>query len=564
MNKGDERMRGTTIAFGTVTGALFLLLLLLAGPRCAGPGDPQVSQEPERSAVVTEKDLRMAWWREARFGMFIHWGLYAILAGEWNGQTDYGEWIRHSAQIPIDTYDQLIDRFNPVKFDADAWVKIAEDAGMRYIVITSKHHDGFCLFDSKHTDFDVMSTPFKRDILRELADACHRAGLKICWYHSIMDWHHPDYLPRRGWEDRPAEDADFDRYVAYMKNQLSELVGPYGEIGVLWFDGEWEGTWNHDYGKNLYDHVRSLQPDIIINNRVDKGREGMEGMMKSDDYCGDFGTPEQQIPMRGLPGVDWETCMTMNHHWGYNRFDDGWKSAADLIRKLADIASKVGNFLLNVGPTAEGLIPPESVDRLAAMGRWMKINGEAIHGTGATPFNDQPWGRCTTKPLPGGITRLYLHLFDWPDYGRLVLPGLDNEVDNAWLLADPGRDPLDRFQQGTDWIFTLPPEPPDPIDSVVVVDIHGDPKVIEAPRIVATSSNFVGSTTIRVLTEIPDTEIHYTLDETKPLITSPLYTGPITLDQSATVHAGLFRAGKLLTRAAKREFEKKEPRKSLS
>ena len=205
-------------------------------------------------------DARMKWWREARFGMFIHWGLYAIPAGEWNGEIRYGEWIRTSAQIPLDVYDKFIDQFNPEKFNAEEWVTIAKEAGMKYIVITSKHHDGFCLFDSKHTDFDVMSTPFKRDIMKELAEACRKEGIKICWYHSIMDWHHPDYLPRREWEkDRSSDNADFARYIQYMKNQLQELLTKYGEIGVLlWFDGEWESTWNRNYGQDLYKYVRGL------------------------------------------------------------------------------------------------------------------------------------------------------------------------------------------------------------------------------------------------------------------------------------------------------------------
>jgi len=206
-----------------------------------------------------DRDRRMQWWREARFGMFIHWGLYAIPAGEWKGQTNHAEWIRHTARIPIDVYDQFVKQFNPVKFNADQWVSIAKNAGMRYIVITSKHHDGFCLFDSKHTDYDVMSTPFGRDVLKELADACRRQGIRICWYHSIMDWHHPDYLPRRDWEkNRSSAGADFDRYVTYMKNQLRELVTNYGPIGVLWFDGEWEATWTHERGLDLYNYVRRV------------------------------------------------------------------------------------------------------------------------------------------------------------------------------------------------------------------------------------------------------------------------------------------------------------------
>ncbi len=204
-----------------------------------------------------EKNARMEWWREARFGLFIHWGLYSIPAGEWNGKTNYAEWIRNNAQIPLKVYDKFVDQFNPVKFNAEQWVKMAKDAGMKYIVITSKHHDGFCNFDSKYTDFDIMSTPYKKDILKQLANAAHKAGIKICFYYSIMDWHNPNYLPRRPWEkDRSTKGADFDKYVQYMKNQLHELLTNYGEIGILWFDGEWESTWNNKYGKEIYDYVR--------------------------------------------------------------------------------------------------------------------------------------------------------------------------------------------------------------------------------------------------------------------------------------------------------------------
>lgn len=244
--------------------ALRSLILLLALTALLGAAEGNKGYSPD--------DARMAWWREARFGMFIHWGLYSIPAGEWNGETNHAEWIRTTAQIPIDEYDKFVQEFNPIKFDADEWVRMAKDAGMKYIVITSKHHDGFSLFNSRYTDFDIMSTPFKRDIMDELANACRKYGLKICWYHSIMDWHHPDYLPRRGWESRSIEGADIDRYISHMKKQLKELIQNYGDIGVLWFDGEWEETWNHEYGQDLYDYVRNLQPSIIINNRVDAGR----------------------------------------------------------------------------------------------------------------------------------------------------------------------------------------------------------------------------------------------------------------------------------------------------
>ncbi len=487
-----------------------------------------------------DRDARMEWWREARFGMFIHWGLYAVPAGEWNGTTNHAEWIRTTAQIPLEVYNGFVDQFNPVKFNADEWVNIALDAGMKYIVITSKHHDGFGLFHSKHTDFDVASTPFKRDILKELSDACHREGIRICWYHSIMDWHHPDYLPRREWEsDRSSEGANFDRYVSYMNNQLKELLSKYGDIGVLWFDGEWENTWNSDYGKDLYQYVRRLQPDIIINNRVSVGRSGMAGMTREGEFGGDFGTPEQEIPGTGVPGYDWETCMTMNNHWGYNRLDKDFKSSAEILRMLSDIASKGGNFLLNVGPTAEGLFPSESVDRLKEIGVWMKINGESIYGTQASPFTSLPWGRCTRKSMTES-TRLYLHVFDWPADGKLVLPGLGNKPIRAYLLADPNQDdqPLTRNQDAL--IITLPAQAPDPVNSIVVLDIEGDPIVYKSPVIEAFSNKFIDRIQVKLLKGETVSEIRYTLDGTAPGAASNLYTEPIELTASAIIQAACF------------------------
>jgi alpha-L-fucosidase len=491
-----------------------------------------------------DHDQRMEWWREARFGLFIHWGLYAIPAGEWKGETNHGEWIRTTAQIPLDEYDQFVHAFNPEKFDAGAWVKMAKDAGMKYIVITSKHHDGFGLFNSQYTDFDIMSTPFQRDILKELSEACKKEGIKMCWYHSIMDWHHPDYLPRRDWEtERTTAGADFNRYIEYLKNQLRELLTNYGEIGVLWFDGEWESTWNEKYGKEIYDYVRSLQPSIIVNNRVGAAREGMEGSTKEGGFGGDFGTPEQQIPATGLPGVDWETCMTMNDHWGYNKNNHNWKSTRSIVQMLADIASKGGNYLLNVGPTAEGLFPQESIDRLQEIGQWMKINGEAIYGTQASPFSKLSWGRCTQKKIASG-TRLYLHVFDKPADGRLIIPGLFNNPGKVFLLADPEKNPLPTSRSDDAVIVTLPQEAKDPYDLVVVMDLEGLPDVNQPPVIKAFSPVFINNTPVTISSNRENIDIHYTTDETTPGIHSPLYSGPFTIDRTTTVSARSFRDGK--------------------
>jgi alpha-L-fucosidase len=431
------------------------------------PGAAQGDEAESATGSAAADDPRLAWWREARFGMFVHWGVYAVAAGEWKGQTtpSVGEWIMDTLHIPRAEYETLAPRFDPVMFDAATWVKIAKDAGMRYIVITSKHHDGFCMFDSKLTDWDIVdATPFDRDVLRELAGECRRQGVRLCFYHSIMDWHHPD-----------ARGEHFERYREHLKGQIRELLTGYGPIGILWFDGEWIDEWTAEMGEDMYAYCRSLQPDLIVNNRVGKGRAGMSAGRTS---AGDYGTPEQEIPGTGLPGYLWETCMTMNDTWGFKRADQNWKSARELIRDLVDIASKGGNFLLNVGPTGEGEIPAPSVERLAAMGRWMRNNGEAIYGTSASPFRRLAWGRATAKP-----GKLYLHVFDWPADGRLVVPGLRNEVSGAVLISDPTKRALGTAREGDDLVVSLPAAAPDPDVSVVALDLLGEPDVVVAlPR----------------------------------------------------------------------------------
>jgi alpha-L-fucosidase len=499
----------------------------------------------------------MQWWRESRFGLFLHWGLYAVPAGVWKGTTTYGEWIRTSAQIPLAEYDRFVGMFDPVRFDARAWARMAKDAGMKYVVITSKHHDGFCLFDSKYTDFDVLSTPFKRDILKELSEACRAEGLKMCWYHSIMDWHHPDYLPRRDWEkDRPTTGASMARYVSHLKNQLRELLTNYGPIGVLWFDGEWESTWSDSLGRDLYTYVRGLQKDIIINNRVGAGRSGMEGFTKAGEFGGDFGTPEQQVPATGLPGVDWETCMTMNDNWGYNSHDQHWKSAAELIRTLADVASKGGNLLLNVGPTAEGLFPEPSVDRLKSIGAWMRMNGEAIHGTTASPFRALPWGRCTQKRIAGG-TRLYLHVFDWPTDGRLVVPGLLSAPHKGSLLV-AGKS-LKTTQLAQAVVVEVPRTAPDPINSVVVLEFDGVPDVSHPPSMAVGTGIFVDSISVTMTSDRRDVEIRYTTDGTAPTPSSARVAGPVILRSSATLTAACFRRGAVVSEVAQNTVTRVSP-----
>ena len=427
---------------------------------------------------------RMEWWREAKFGMFIHWGVYSVPAGEWDGRTDHAEWIMESAQIPVSRYEQFAKEFNPTKFDAKAFVKTAKDAGMKYIVITSKHHDGFGMWPSAMTDWCIKSTPFQRDPLRELSDECRKQGIKFCLYHSIMDWHSSDWGVRRKWNDVATGTPDMDRYTAYLKAQLKELITNY-HPAMLWFDGEWESPWTHERGVDLWNYLRALDPKLIINNRIDTARSGMEGMDVSSDHVGDYGTPEQQIPPMGFgPGVDWETCMTLNDHWGYNKHDTHWKSAETVVRNLCDIASKNGNYLLNVGPTSEGLIPQPSVDRLAEVGAWMKVNGEAIYGAGPTPFGAEAgtfsatqkgkagkaefipaWNwRATTQP-----GKIYLEVFNWPADGKLNLAGLQSQVKKAYLLA--GHKKLKVEQNAAGVSIALTAEAPDKIASVICLEI---------------------------------------------------------------------------------------------
>jgi alpha-L-fucosidase len=456
-----------------------------------------VAQAAESAA---ERDQRMAWFRDSRFGLFIHWGVYSVPAGEWDGKTNYGEWFLEETKMPVSQYEKFAGQFNPVKFDAKEWVRLAKQAGMKYIVITSKHHDGFGMFRSDQTDWCIKSTPFQRDPLKELADACHAAGIKLCFYHSIMDWHHPDWGTRRPWNDKATGTPDMDRYTAYMKSQLKELLTRYGPIGILWFDGEWEAPWTHERGVDLYNYVRSLQPNIIINNRVGKARSGMEGMDKGAERVGDYGTPEQEIPATGFgPGVDWESCMTMNSHWGYNKNDQNWKSSTTLIRNLIDCASKGGNYLLNIGPTSEGVFPDASIQRLAEIGKWMKVNGEAIYGTQASPFESLAWGRCTQKDLAAsgaasgyrqnaarafdslrgksaaGQHRLFFFVYDWPANGQLVISGLANQPVRAFLLD--GRQPLKVSAANNSVCITLPPAAPDKMASVIALDIQGAPQI---------------------------------------------------------------------------------------
>jgi len=444
----------------TLARTITLMVFVAAG--LAGQTAPET---PEQFARRTQ------WWREAKFGMFIHWGLYAVPADatDLQGKKGNAEWYFSNKQMQVKDYEKFAAQFNPVKFDAAKWVKAARDTGMKYIVITSKHHDGFCMFDSKLTDYCITeATPFKRDPMKELAAECRRQGIKLCFYHSIMDWHHPDYVPRREWEKetRPVAGADLNRYLEYMKGQLRELLTNYGPIGILWFDGGWEHKADELHSREVNAMIRSVQPGIIINDR--------------NQLPEDYATPEQEIPADALPGERlWETCMTINDTWGYAKNDTNWKSSEDLLRKLIDIASKGGNFLLNVGPTAEGEFPQAINQRLARIGEWMKVNGESIYGTTRSPFHKLPFnGRATTKG-----NSLYLHVFEWPSEG-LTLSGLQTTVASARALDGNEKLKVTRMAAspagGPEIFHISKPTKLDPLATVIELRLAGPLKVVDS------------------------------------------------------------------------------------
>ena len=431
-----------------------------------------------QSVVETaqQRDRRMQWWQEARFGMFIHWGIYSVPAGVYKGKEipGIGEWIMNHGRIPMAEYQQYAAAFDPEKFNADSIVSLAKAAGMKYIVITSKHHDGFAMFRSEASPFNIVdATPFKRDVIMEMAAACKKQGIRFGLYYSqAQDWNHPGGAANGGHWDQ-GQDGSMDEYIDKIAiPQMREILTKYGPISVLWFDTPNDMT--PDRAARIHD-VLKLQPDIIVNNRLGGG------------FRGDLETPEQYIPATGYPGRNWEACMTMNDTWGYKKNDKNFKSVSVLIQNLVDIASKGGNYLLNIGPTSAGLVPEESVTRLKAVGKWMDVNGEAIYGTTAGPFNYLSWGRATRK----GQT-LYLHVFDWPANGVLHV-SLKNPIEKAYLLAGKKNLVFKTDDEGV--TLTLPSDAPDSIASVIALKFKGEPVVPAIPSMgkAATASSEAGA-----------------------------------------------------------------------
>jgi alpha-L-fucosidase len=491
-------------------------------------------------AQAPSTDTRMDWWRNAKFGMFIHWGLYAVPAGEYKGSTNFGEWIMQEAQIPKEEYEKFAPQFNPQKFNADEWVQMAKNAGMKYIVITSKHHDGFCLWDSKVSDYDVIDrTPFKRDIMKELSDACKKYGVVFCMYHSIMDWHHPD-------ENK----TNIAKYrEEYLKPQLKELVTNY-DPGVLWFDGEWVEEWTEEQGQELYDWLRKLKPGLLINNRIGKGRNGMQGMSKGK-AAGDFGTPEQEI-LDTKTELDWESCMTMNDHWGYNKNDQNWKTANQLIWNLVDVVAKGGNYLLNIGPTKEGLFPDVSMHRLREIGDWMKVNNEAI-------YNMKTWDHFhegdKIRYARNNKGEIYIYSNGWPG-NELMIKKVKPVAGSSFQLLG-SKEKISWRETAEGIVISLPanlqPEASRPSKYVYVFKVNGTAQTLASMPQVGSDAEAANKTkviaadgsTVTISSPEPNAMIRYTTDGSIPGLQSSLYSAPIGVTQSGVIKAVAYVPGKM-------------------
>ena len=448
-----------------------------ASPQATPVATPTPDPEHPVSSVPGEtkaaRDARMAWWRDAKFGMFIHWGVYSVPAGYYKEKPvgGIGEWIMNKGKIPMAEYQTFAKQFTADKFDAAKFVSAAKDAGMKYIVITTKHHDGFAMFDSKVNDWTIVrATPFKKDPIKELAEECRKQGIRLGFYYSqAQDWNNGGSAAGGKWDK--AQEHNMDDYIDKTAiPQITEILTNYGADtpAVVWWDTPKDIT--KERAARIDAVIQKLRPGLIQNNRLGGGTKG------------DTETPEQHIPAQGYPGRDWESCMTLNDTWGFKKDDTHWKSTDTIIRNLCDIASKGGNYLLNVGPDSHGEIPPESVRRLAEVGQWMKVNGEAVYGTTATPFGEEfgkavegtsgygtkvqvssrnDW-RATKKP-----GHIYLIVFKWPADGTFKVPALSQKITEATLLADPSAK-LTVTQDGKGVIVSgLPAKAPDAIASVI-------------------------------------------------------------------------------------------------
>ena len=436
------------------------------------------------SAQQSASDNKMEWWREARFGMFIHWGTYAVLGGDYHGHlTRVGgpAWIMNRCKIPVSEYQELTRNFNPVKYNPEEWVRIAKDAGMKYMVITAKHHDGFAMFKSKASNYNIVDfTPYGKDVLDALAKACRKYGMKLGFYYSqAQDWNNPGGATSRrpmiqGWLNPDSARIDaytlahqgswdpiqqtrtMEQYIdSIAVPQIKELLSNYGDVAVIWWDTPDRMT--EAFAEKI-NHILKKYPQVITNDRLIRG---------SKQITGDYKTPEQAIPtVNQLDGTDWETCMTLNNTWGYQSRGIVWKSTRTLLTSLIDIASKGGNFLLNVGPSPEGVIPEGNVIRLKAIGRWMRKNGSSIYGTERCSLKKPDWGYCTQK-VKGNKTYVYLQVLDWPE-DEVLLFRIDHKASAARLLHNGQTLPFKNTQDGI--YITVPQVAPDEIASVIELE----------------------------------------------------------------------------------------------
>jgi alpha-L-fucosidase len=446
-----------------------LIVALFTG----GLGMAAEAPSKQYTAHYKEAMKRTEWWRDARYGMFIHFGAYAV--------PGRGEWVKSNERLTTEGYQKYIDEFNPVDFDAKAWAKTAKAAGMKYAVLTAKHHDGFCLFDTKLTDYKLGPHFGGRDIVREFLDAFRAEGIKVGIYYSLIDWHHPDYPnvgnhPQRDDKEYGKRKFDWDNYLKYMHGQVNELTSNYGKLDILWFDysfDEYSGEkWK---ARELVDMVRHNQPGIIINTRLDSHGSGSKSGELS--MLGDFETPEQGIPDAAIVdkygnSLPWETCMTLNGSWGYNESDTNWKSPELIVHSLVNCVSKNGNLLLNVGPDARGNFPKASVRILTEVGKWLGKNGESIYGCGASPLVKQDWGRYTQNGK-----NIFAHWL-YPIVGQLNAKGVEfDQVKDVFAEKSGAELPFQATwwankQPGNLFITASPnSDKPDPYDTVIKIEM---------------------------------------------------------------------------------------------